>query len=188
MFTRPDTGAAPVSYPAPTYSAAKGIFESIVRLKSVYIRPTKVEICSPIQYQKYSTNYGGPLRKSQLVRKRNSYQLIATVLVNVCYRIYGQVERAGKGPTGINDLHACQEMFYRRLKHGQFYYVPCLGWKEFVPTYVGEFRETTRADASINMVVPSMLHSVFDEPSNGKTAPRFVQNVHIRNGVLKYAE
>jgi len=28
MWTRPDTGDAPVSYPAPTYSAVKGIFES----------------------------------------------------------------------------------------------------------------------------------------------------------------
>jgi len=28
MWTRPDTGDAPVSYPAPTYSAAKGLFES----------------------------------------------------------------------------------------------------------------------------------------------------------------
>ena len=41
MFTRPDTGATPVSYPAPTYSAAKGMFESIARINSAYIKPTK---------------------------------------------------------------------------------------------------------------------------------------------------
>ena len=34
MWTRPDTGDAPVSYPAPTLGAIKGIFESIVWLKS----------------------------------------------------------------------------------------------------------------------------------------------------------
>jgi CRISPR-associated protein Cas5d len=34
MWTRPDTGDAPVSYPVPTWSAAKGIFESIVRLET----------------------------------------------------------------------------------------------------------------------------------------------------------
>jgi CRISPR-associated protein Cas5d len=28
LWTRPDTGDAPVSYPAPTYAAVKGIFES----------------------------------------------------------------------------------------------------------------------------------------------------------------
>jgi len=39
MWTRPDTGDAPVSYPVPTWSAAKGIFESIVRLETVEIVP-----------------------------------------------------------------------------------------------------------------------------------------------------
>ena len=29
MWSRPDTGASPTSYPVPTWSAAKGIFESI---------------------------------------------------------------------------------------------------------------------------------------------------------------
>src|SRR5437764_408293 len=98
MFTRPDTGAAPISYPAPTFSAAKGMFEAIVRLKTAYIRPTKVEICAPIQYQKYTTNYGGPLRKSDLLHSRSPYQLKATVLVDVCYRIHGVVERFDQAP------------------------------------------------------------------------------------------
>ena len=29
MWTRPDTGDAPVSYPAPTLAAVKGIFEFV---------------------------------------------------------------------------------------------------------------------------------------------------------------
>ena len=32
MWARPDTGATPVSYPVPPWSAAKGLFESIIRL------------------------------------------------------------------------------------------------------------------------------------------------------------
>jgi CRISPR-associated protein Cas5d len=188
MFTRPDTGAAPISYPAPTYSAAKGMFEAIARLKSAFISPTRVEICAPIKYQKYTTNYGGPLRKSDLLGTRSSYQLKATVLVDVCYRIYGVVRRFTDPPHEINDLHACQEIFQRRLERGQYYYVPCLGWKEFVPSYVGRFRETTRPDNSINLIIPSMLHSVFSQPVNGQVKPRYVQNVQIREGVFEYAE
>jgi CRISPR-associated protein Cas5d len=65
MWTRPDTGDCPVSYPAPTYSAAKGIFESILWGPAVQIVPTKVEICTPVQYHNYQTYYGGPLRKSR---------------------------------------------------------------------------------------------------------------------------
>ena len=42
MWTRPDTGDAPVSYAAPTFAAVKGIFESIVWLKSAEVVPTLV--------------------------------------------------------------------------------------------------------------------------------------------------
>ena len=69
MFTRPDTGGSFVSYPAPTYSSAKGIFESVARLKSAYIRPTEVDLCRPIQYHRYATNYRGPLRKGNQLKK-----------------------------------------------------------------------------------------------------------------------
>ena len=92
MWTRPDTGDAPVSYPAPTAAAVKGIFESVLRLESVEVCPEKVEICSPLAYHTYTTNYGGPLRKSKSIQGNNSYQLLATVLINVCYRLYATVQ------------------------------------------------------------------------------------------------
>jgi CRISPR-associated protein Cas5d len=47
MWTRPDTGDAPVTYPAPSFAAVKGIFESIVWLKSAEVVPTRVEVFSP---------------------------------------------------------------------------------------------------------------------------------------------
>ena len=64
MWTRPDTGDAPVSYPAPSFAAVKGMFESFVWLKSAEVVPTRVEICAPLVFHTYSTNYGGQLRKS----------------------------------------------------------------------------------------------------------------------------
>src|ERR1700733_2475729 len=124
MFTRPDTGGSFVSYPAPTYSAAKGIFESIARLKSAYIRPTRAEICRPIQYHRYAQNYLGPLRKGNQLQKDAAYQLFAVVLSDVCYRIYGVVEELSPSPVPTNHLHALQEMFERRLRHGQCWSVP----------------------------------------------------------------
>jgi CRISPR-associated protein Cas5d len=62
----------------------------------------------------YTTNYGGPLRKSRTA----NFQLIATVLINVCYRIYADV-RPFAGPPerlpattrrwhGTNCTHAYQ--------------------------------------------------------------------------------
>lgn len=186
MFTRPDTGATPVSYPAPTYSAAKGMFESIVRIKSAFIRPTKVEICAPIHYHQYTNNYHGPLRKSGT----DNFQLFATILTNVCYRIYGVVEEFippnNDDVTTTNHLHLLQDKFTRRLRNGRWYHVPCLGWKEFTPSYLGEFREGTKVEESIEQIIPSMLFSVFAAP--GIYAPSYKQDVWIKKGVLNYAE
>ncbi|MGA2144676.1 MAG: CRISPR-associated protein Cas5 [Bryobacteraceae bacterium] len=187
MWTRPDTGSAAVSGPGPTFSAAKGMFEAIARLKSAYIRPTRVEICKPIQFDRYVTNYGGPLRKSNQVRGGDSYQLPAVILVDVCYRLYGVVEEVTGPPNSTNHLHALQEMFLRRLAKGQWFRCPCLGWKEFVPSYVGPFRPDTAVETGVDLVIPSMLHAVFDQPVNGKVSPTFRQNVPIRRGVLEYA-
>jgi len=186
MFTRPDTGAAPVSYPAPTYSAVKGMFEAVARFGPAYIRPVQVEICKPIQFHKYVTNYGGPLRKSNQLASGTSYQLVATILVDVCYRVHGLVEGCGEARDGVNQLHALKDIFERRLQKGQFFYAPCLGWKEFLPSYMGPFREGTQMEKSVNQVIPSMLHTVFDGPTDGTYKPHFRQNVVIKSGVLRY--
>jgi len=90
LWARPDTLPNPVSYVAPTFSAAKGIFEAILRWKTVNVRPTRCEICAPVQFHRYAFNYGGPLRKSSQIKNGASLQIFAQVLVNVCYRLYGE--------------------------------------------------------------------------------------------------
>ncbi len=72
------------------FSAVKGIFESVLRWKSVNVRPTRVEVCRPVPFHRYTTNYGGPLRASDAFAKGASFQFYAVVLVNVCYRLYGR--------------------------------------------------------------------------------------------------
>ena len=200
MWTRPDTGDAPVSYPAPSFAAVKGIFESIVWLKSAEVVPTRVEICTPLIFHTYSTNYGGPLRKSASVKNGDSYQLLATVLINVCYRVYGVVEADETANRRLSDAaqrqqsiarngaHAYQEMFERRLRNGQCYSMPFLGWKEFVPDYVGPIREETRVCTDISTVIPSMLWQVFPTGKFGSWQPTFRQNVKIEKGGLDYAQ
>lgn len=200
MFTRPDSGAAPVSYPAPTFSAAKGMFDSVAFLKgdktknglgAAAIRPTKVEICEPIKFHKYTTNYGGPLRKSNQMAKGTSYQIPATVLADVCYRIYGVVEGVTGSRDGTNHRHFLQQLFFRRLKQGKFHYTPCLGWKEFVPSYVGIFRDETRVQSDINIKIPAMLYASFDRLSNGEANALYIhpesdEESFIKEGVLDY--
>lgn len=148
MFSRPDTGAAPISYPVPTWSACKAMFESVARgfvgpnVASAVFCPTSVEIRRTVRFERHVTNYRGPLRKADQIKKEVSYQLQTTILVDVCYRARGetvQIPRATDG--GVNSAHALQQMFNRRLAKGASKYSPCLGWKEFLPSYFGSFRE-----------------------------------------------
>jgi CRISPR-associated protein Cas5d len=199
MWARPDTGATPVSYPVPPWSAAKGLFESVVRLKNTIVIPTVVEICTPIVYHDFTTNYGGPLRKIEQITKSVAFQHKATVLINVCYRLYARIEDFRYVPrslseasflAGINSRHYCHEIFYRRLMNGRFHDTPCLGWREFVPDYIGTFRNGTQIETSHNEELQSFLYCVFD-PETGARNPRYVQNPdgrQIVKGRLQYAE
>jgi CRISPR-associated protein Cas5d len=188
IFSRPDSGAGFVSYPVPTYSALKGMFDCVAFWKSACILPERVEICNPIQFQRYATNYGGPLRKGNQVAGGSSYQLFATILIDVCYKVHGLVAESTASPGSNNHLHALQDLFDRRLKQGRFYRTPCLGWSEFVPNYFGPFRGTTHAREDVELSVPSMLRRVFNRDSAGEYGPTFDQDVKIERGVLSFAQ
>lgn len=208
MFARPDTGSTPISYPVPTWSACKAMFESVARgvlhekrepghraEPAAFFCPTEVEIWRPIRFEKYVTNYRGPLRKpEQISEKRNtSYQLHATILVDVCFRIRGicvRVPRAAD-PSG-NAPHALQAMFVRRLAQEKSKYAPCLGWKEFLPSYFGPLRMhgehvdgSPRLQEQVDVGLPSFLLTTWDAPTNGRYAPTF-RELEIRGGVLKF--
>jgi len=200
MWTRPDTGDCPVSYPAPTYSAVKAIFESILWGPAVLIIPTKVEICAPVQYHNYQTNYGGPLRKARVMADGGGFQLLTTVLIDVCYRLYAEVSTIPKSfKARVPDKarqwdekttspgHAYRDIFYRRLKKGQCFAIPFLGWKEFGPNYFGEFREATKVQGDINMVIPSMLREVFSDGYASKCAFTYEQDIKINSGMMEFS-
>jgi CRISPR-associated protein Cas5d len=196
LWSRPDTMPNPVSYVAPTFSAAKGIFEAVLRWKSVNVRPTRCEICAPVQFHRYAFNYGGPLRKSDQIKKGASLQIFTHVLTNVCYRLYAQVEwnRGPNGETAVSpdgqcSPHAYVDAFQRRLERGRWFYTPCLGWKEFAPDYVGPFREGTSVCATENHAIPAFLEMAFDSPQNGKRRQAsYLRNVNVKEGVLEYKD
>lgn len=200
MWTRPDTGDCPVSYPAPTYSAVKAIFESILWGPDIEIIPRKVELCAPIQYHSYATNYGGPLRSSGHIRNNNNYQLYATVLIDVCYKLYAEVIpnwKKSKLPEKAMEWdqkttspgHAYQSIFQRRLKRGQSYSIPILGWKEFTPSYFGELRSTTHVLSDMPPIpIPSMLRQVFPGGYKSEVSFQYYQNLTIQNGTLIYPQ
>jgi CRISPR-associated protein Cas5d len=194
MFSRPDTGSTPISYPAPPYSAAKGMFEAVARRPHIEIHPVRVEICRPIRYERYVTNYGGPLRKQDQIRRNNNYQLAATVLVDVCYRVYAglRLKQSTRGHArsevrrrrrGLDWRPEFKRLFDERLNRGQTFYTPCLGWKEFVPSYFGPLRSGTQCDCSVSLVIPALLRSMWE---HRQLKPTFVQDCEIVQGLMCY--
>lgn len=198
MWTRPDTGDCPISYPAPTYSAVKAIFESVLWGPDIEIIPTKVELCTPIQYHSYCTNYGGPLRGYNLIKSNNNYQLYATVLIDVCYKLYAVVipnQKKDNLPKKALEWdkkttapgHAYQAIFERRIKLGQCFSVPVLGWKEFTVSYYGKLRDNTHVVTEMQpVIIPSMLRQVFSNGYSSSVSYLYDNDLVIRNGVLEY--
>lgn len=206
MFARPDTGATPISYPVPTWSACKAMFESVARgvlhekreqgqraEPSAFFCPTEVEIWRPIRFEKYVTNYRGPLRKNKDANEGNSHRLAATVLVEVCYRVKGLCVDIPDAPkSGSNGAHALQEIFNRRVRQGRSKYAPSLGWKEFLPSYFGAPRshsnedpDAPRLQRNVDLLLPGFLLSMWDAPTNGRYAPIF-QELKISGGRLSF--
>lgn len=197
MWARPDTGATPTSYPVPTWSAAKGIFESVAFFSDgqAWICPTRVEICKTkgapgggMSFQRYTNNYRGPLKE----KKKSNFQFSSLIVSDVCYRLHASIENGSGHPLrlGANPCHALQAIFNRRLKNGQCHKTPALGWNEFVPSYWGEPRDTTEVDTAITLDMVSVLSQVFDKAVAGSYGPRFQQgeNALVEKGVFSYAE
>lgn len=199
LFSRPDCGGAPTSFAIPPWSAAKGIFESIAWLASgaAWIEPIAVEVCrhkddprrGSVSYQRYTFNYGGPLRKGEQVSSGSSLQVFSTVLADVCFRLYGTVrgDKSRGRHGGVNPCHHLQEMFLRRVKNGQCHRTPCLGLSEFTASYWGPFRPEWERDDTLRLHIPSLLHSPFSSAIEGRFAPIFRTNMKIVGGRLDYA-
>lgn len=200
IWTRPDTGDSPGSYPVPTYSAVKALFESVLWGPAVEIVPIKVEVCKPIQWHSYVTNYGGPLRSDNQIKRENNYQLYATVLIDVCYRLYAiampNLKKENLPPKALTwdkrtsaPGHAYQEIFNRRLKKGQSYGNLYLGWREFTPSYFGPFRENTKVCMQmLDIPIPSMLRQVFPYGYKSNYNAIYDTNLVIHQGMLFYPE
>lgn len=193
FFSSPSSGAGHSSYFFPTFSAAKGMFESICTVKNGTVIPYKVEICKPIRTSEIAFNYHGHLRKGDLITKQSPAQITITVLQDVCYKLYAVIRNSNVAKNEIperyrelNGAHSFQEQLMRRIRRGQCNHIPCLGTSEFLPTYWGEIRDTTRAIMDINLVIPLMLKTPFDKLWNGNFKPQFMTNVEVKNGTVIY--
>lgn len=196
LCSRPDSGDNPISYPVPTYSMTKGLFEAVLWGPAVEVVPQKVEVCAPIQWHSYATNYEGPLKKAG----KENLQVFATVLIDVCYRLYAEVVPNPKKEIISENArmwdshttapgHAYQDIFNRRLKRGQSFDNLFLGWKEFTPSYWGPFRTETKVLTELpDIRIPSMLRQVFSNGYQSEFKPYYDVDLVIHKGILEYPD
>jgi CRISPR-associated protein Cas5d len=180
-------------------SVARGVFHEKRQLgervePAAFYCPTEVEVWRPLRFEKYVTNYRGPLRKPVQIKPDGgtSFQLHATILVDVCFRVKGRCIPIPAAPDiSGNAPHALQEIFIRRLRQHKSKYAPCLGWKEFLPSYFGPFRApdssnvAQRLQEDLTIGLPGSLVTTWDAPTNGRYAPVF-RELAVYNGVLKF--
>ena len=133
LFSRVDVSTAvAVSYPFPTWSAIKGMIETIFWRRDVWnIVPLGVEALSPLEFTKYSFAYGGELRKrSQIASGACSLHRLQ-VLVNPAFRVVFDVRPGLKanGPDG--SVARFLRNFSRKLLTGD-HPVLAMGTSDFI--------------------------------------------------------
>jgi len=125
---------------------------------------------------------------------------LATVLIDVHYKLYADVrinrEKHKLSEKSLNwdtkttsPGHAHQAIFNRRLKRGQCYSIPTLGWREFTPSYFGPLRDDTEVLTSMpDIVIPSMLRMVFSKGYQSPVSFTYDQNIVINKGCLSFTK
>jgi CRISPR-associated protein Cas5d len=207
MFATPQSGSEQSTYPAPTPTAIKGMFESILFLRHAEVVPVMVHICNPIRYAEDGFNYhAGPDRKRDLINKGCSLRYQVSFLSDVRYQLFAVVRDATLETAShvsqssspyygkVNHAHSYQEQFNRKLKRGQCRYIPCLG-KSMCMVSSFEPLTDTQPCKSINLNVGTMLKRIFPRPFSAPpmqdgeidfAACEKLFNLKIENGVLVF--
>ncbi len=213
-FSRPELKTERFSYPCPTPSAARGIFDSIyckaynrrTKVAEFYWQVTKMELLAYPSYIALRRNEVShtvaadrtinqwmkhPEKFSPIIADdRNCRQQRQTMaLRNPAFRIHAHVVAR---PGFEKSLIAFDRQFERRAKQGKFFNMPCMGCREF-PAFFEYVADVEKEDApvEINQNLGFMLYDVFDlRKVNDSFAKPFVSvfEAEIKNGVLGVPE
>lgn len=184
MFASYDSGSESHSYVVPTKSAAIGMVQSICRLKGASIEPCAIGVCYKPAWTPYAFNSFSPYRKNGQITGETYTQIRASVLVRPKFVILGLIHPSGvnvPGRSQVNHAHACQCQLARRVKRGQFFSPPVMGWKDFPVT------DCTAPKTPIepyNCFIPTFGYTTY--PEGGGIKQNFLQNIEVKNGCLTY--
>jgi len=184
-FTRPELKVERFSYPVPTPSAVRGIYDAIYcKPKEFRWQVMRVEILSPPQYialrrnevkekvgvrnvQEWMRGDSAPVpiwadaTEAELgTDQKGRTQRQTMALRDVRYRLHAEI----RPWLGFEDrLPGMEAQFRRRAAHGKCIYQPCFGCREF-PAYfeLVEVPPTAVQPERFDLDIGLMLYDVFD--------------------------
>ncbi len=146
-FTRPEMKVERVSYPVPTPSAVRGIFEAILYKPQFRWRIHRVAVRRPIQFLAFrrnevkailSTRTAEPILADEERTQRNTlalrdvdYIVEASLALTPLAGRPRQRPHGHDEPEGDDNLGKYHGMFRRRAEKGQCFSQPCFGCREF---------------------------------------------------------
>ena len=178
-FSRPEMKVERYSYPCPTPSAARGVFEAVYFKPEFFWQVTRIELLSPPSYIALRRNevkdkisdravkrwMGGkapvePLWADATAGEKGRTQRQTMALRNPKFRLSAQIVPR---PGHDRKQRAFDEQFVRRASRGKCFQQPYLGCREFVAF----FRHVASLDAepppvAYNQSLGWMLYGVFD--------------------------
>lgn len=202
-FSAPANKVERFSYPSPTPSAARGVFDAI------YCHPpefrwqvTKIEVLEFPQYiamrrneikekvnpktvtkWRKGTAEPTPLFADGIGDSKGRTQRQTMALAKVRYRLHGKI---CPWPGFEKRTRAFDEQFQRRVKKGKCFQQPYLGCREFVGFFSEPF--TKKDPVGFSQDLGLMLYDVFDlSQKNTSTASPIITmfRAKIENGVLE---
>jgi CRISPR-associated protein Cas5d len=179
-FTRPDLKVERMSYPCMTFSAARGVLDSILWKPEFKWWIRRIKVLKEIKYISIKRNElkskcgGKPIIIEDDRTQRNSL-----VLYDVSYLIEASVYQDSFD--AANPHKKYEEMFKHRVYRGQCYRKPYLGTREFSCDFLNGGDEQP-----IDKTVPigSMFYDMFYNAA-GKAEPCYIYNAAVRDGILE---
>lgn len=216
-FSRPELKTERFSYPCPTPSAARGIFDSIyckaynrrTKVAEFYWQVTRIELLSPPSYIALRRNevsntvaadstvcgwMRDPEKFSPLVADDNNIRLQRQTMAlrEPKFRIHAHIVAR---PGFEKSLVAFDQQFERRATKGKFFAMPCMGCREFPAffEYVEDVESARKMEPAVdvNQDLGHMLYDVFNlaRVNDHFTKPHVsVFKAEIKGGVLEVPE
>ncbi len=202
-FSRPEMKVERFSYPCPTPSAVRGIFEAIYFKPQFYWQAIKVEILNAPEFITLRRNEVGSVTSIANVKKwmkgssppsplmaddpaqRQQRQTIA--IRKPRYRLYASIVPRKEF---ANELSAYDAQLERRARQGKTFQQPYFGCREFVAFY--RYLQNTNHEPEpidYSQDLGMMLYDVFDlHRVNDGFAKPYISVFHakVKNGILEF--